>query len=397
MRIALLADSFVPMGTAAAIQLRDLARELVSQGHDVTAIIASPEVTTSFSREFIDGVDVLRVKTPKTKDTHLIARAFGELKLPFDMLRGLAKSPLAKAKWDGIVWYLPTIFLGYAAHRLKQRLNCPAYLIVRDIFPDWAVDLGLMKRGFAYRFFKWVERFQYKVADTIGVQSPGNLAYFDAWSHGAGRRLEVLENWLSPSPSASCRIDISKTALAGRTILVYSGNMGVAQNLQRFVNLAASLDHCHNLGFVFVGRGSQAEELKSLASRLQLKNLLFFDEIAPSEIAGLLRQCHIGIVSLDMRHRTHNVPGKFLSYMNAGLPVFAALNPGNDLVTLIEDNRMGRVTTIDDQDALLKALELLLGDLKTDANISRRGREMAKQRFSSATAAKKITEALQAK
>ena len=178
--------------------------------------------------------------------------------------------------------------------------------------------------------------------------------------------------------------------------LVYFGNISASQNLQRFVNLATSLDHCHNLGFVFVGRGTQADELKSLASRLHLKNFLFFDEIDSSKIESLLRQCHIGIIALELRHRTHNVPRKFLSYINAGLPVFAALNPGNDLVTLIEDNRMGRATTLEDQDTLLKGRELLFGKLKTDGVISGRGRDMAKQRFSLTTAAKKITEALQA-
>jgi len=64
--------------------------------------------------------------------------------------------------------------------------------------------------------------------------------------------------------------------------------------------------------------------------------VLFYDEIDPDEIPGLYAQCHVGIVALDPRHKTHNIPGKFLSYMQSGLPVLASINPGNDLVELIQ-------------------------------------------------------------
>ncbi len=137
----------------------------------------------------------IRLKSPKTKDIGYVLRTIGEFRMPFSMLHNLRKCPLANEKWDGVVWYSPTIFLGPFAKALKQSSQCRSYLIIRDIFPEWAVDMGLMGRGLPYRFFKAIANYQYSVADVIGAQAPGNLAYFTDWASQPGRRVEVLQNW----------------------------------------------------------------------------------------------------------------------------------------------------------------------------------------------------------
>src|SRR5690606_21905519 len=134
-----------------------------------------------------------------------------------------------------------------------------------------------------------------------------------------GRTLEVLPNWLGNPGRAPCPIRIGDTALAGRKIIVYAGNMGVAQNMDIVIDLAERLSQRNDLGFVLVGRGSQVEGLKREARTRSPGNVLFFDEIDPDEIPGLYSQCHVGIVSLDPRHKSHNIPGKFLTYMQCSL------------------------------------------------------------------------------
>ena len=119
--------------------------------------------------EAFDGARVIRLKAPKTKDIGYVRRTIGEFLMPFAMLRNLRHSPLAGEKWDGVVWYAPTIFLGPIASALKKASGCRGYLIIRDIFPEWAVDMGLMGRGLPYRFFDAVARYPYSVADVIGV------------------------------------------------------------------------------------------------------------------------------------------------------------------------------------------------------------------------------------
>ena len=186
MRLALIADAYPPMRTSGAVQLRDLSLELVRQGHQLTVMIPDSKLDQPWTLEETNGVQVLRLKSPPTKDVGLVRRTLNEFLMPAAMLRNFRKSPLAGVTWDGVVWYAPSIFLGPVAQALKKASGCRSYLIVRDIFPQWALDMGLMRRSLPYLFFKTVERHQYSVADVIGVQTPGNLRYFDDVGVGAG-------------------------------------------------------------------------------------------------------------------------------------------------------------------------------------------------------------------
>ena len=175
MRIALIADVYPPTRTSAAVQIRDLSAEFVAQGHAVVVLVPDATIDEPWSVEDINGVQVLRLKAFQTKDIGYVRRTVAEFLMPFIMVRNFRHSPFADVHWDGVVWYSPTIFLGPIANALKKSSHCRSYLIIRDIFPEWAVDMGLLGRGLPYGFFKAIERFQYSVADVIGVQTPANL------------------------------------------------------------------------------------------------------------------------------------------------------------------------------------------------------------------------------
>lgn len=394
MRIALIADAFPPMRTSGAVQMRDLAREMVRQGHAPTVLVPSPEIRQPWMREEIDGVEVVRLKAPATKDISYVRRTVNELRLPFVMLRNFRRSPLRNVRWDGVVWYSPTIFLGPLANWLKKGSGCRGYLIVRDVFPEWAVDMGLMRRGMAYRAFKAVERYQYGVADVIGAQTAANLPYFDRLAAEPGRRVEVLQNWLAEAPDIGCSISVATSPLAGRTIFVYAGNMGVAQGMDILIDLADQLRGREDIGFLFVGRGRDAARLRDDALARGLSNVAFFDEIDPAEIPGLYTQCHVGIVALERRHKTHNIPGKFLSYMQAGLPVLASINAGNDLKEIIDRNGVGRVCTKHCSDSLRQLAERLVEEIAADAEMRARCRALAVRLFSPEAAVRQIVAGL---
>ncbi|MBF0420364.1 MAG: glycosyltransferase family 4 protein [Magnetococcales bacterium] len=397
MRLALVASVFPPLRSSSSVQTRDLAIEFARQGHQIAVMVPSPELKEGWKIEHWNGVEVVRLRALPTTDLDYVRRAIGELLMPFLMLRQLRKSPLRTERWDGIIWYSPTIFLGPIVRALKSCSRCKGYLIIRDIFPEWAVDIGLMRRGLPYLFFKAVANYQYSVADTIGVQTQGNLSYFDFWAQKHGRRVEVLQNWLVDAPAIGCSISVNKTRLAGRKIFVYAGNMGVAQGMGILLDLAESLKHRTDFGFLFVGRGSDAQRLRADAQQRRLDNVVFFDEIDPDEIPGLYEQCHIGLVALDPRHKTHNIPGKFLSYMQAGLPVLASINPGNDLVKLIVTERVGRVCS--DTSAKTMAVEALelMDAMSQDMDFKKRCLALAKRLFSPEVAVKQIVSALQAR
>ena len=394
MYIALIADAFPPLRSSGAVQLRDLSLELVRQGHKPTVLIPASDIDQPWLLEDLNGVQVLRLKSPRTKDINYVRRTIAEFLMPFIMLRNLRKSPLADIRWDGVVWYSPTIFLGPLANALKNASACRSYLIVRDIFPEWAVDMGLMGRGLPYCFFKAIERYQYSVANVIGVQTPANLPYFDAWVSQPERRVEVLQNWLADAPNIGCSISVADGPLADRTIFVYAGNMGVAQGMGILIDLAECLRSRRDIGFLFVGRGSDAQRLREDAKVRGLDNVIFYDEVEPSEIPGLYAQCQVGIVALDPRHKTHNIPGKFLSYMQGGLPVLASINPGNDLAEIIEHEGVGRVCTDYSVDTLRRLAEELTDEIAGVTNVSARCQALSAKLFSPEAVVRQITSAL---
>ena len=397
MRIALVADAYPPLRSSGAVQLRDLSQEFVRQGHEVTVMVPSQDIDSPFAIEMLAGVQVLRLAALRTKDTGHVRRTLGEMLLSFLMLRGYRKSPLRDVKWDAVIWYSPTIFLGPLAAALKRASACPGYLILRDIFPEWAVDMGLLRKGLVYRFFKLVERYQYSVANVIGVQSPSGLPYMQAWSQQPGRRLEVLQNWLAPAANVGCSVSIAESSLAGRKIFVYAGNMGLAQGMDVVLDLAQRLVERQDIGFLFVGRGSDVPRLRALAAERGLSNVLFYDEVEPKEVPGLLAQCHVGLVVLDPRHKTHNVPGKFLTYMQAGMPVLARINAGNDLADLIRREHVG-AAYVGDSLAELQALALGLCDDEAGREamcVSARG--LAESLYSARAAVAQIVSAVSVK
>lgn len=394
MRVAIIVDAYKPFRSSAAIQIEDLAREFVAQGHEIIVITPAAGQNRSWLDEVSDGLTVLRLFAPQTKNIGRIRRAVSEALLPFFMIWSFRNSPYYPLKLDGIIWYSPTIFFGPLVHVLKRRNHCKSYLILRDIFPDIAIDLGILKFGLIYRFFKGVESYQYSLADVIGVQSQSNLKYLDHWAMRPKRHLEVLHNWLTSRPIVESNFSIANTPLAGKTVIVYAGNMGLMQGIDVVLELARKLLVRDDVGILLLGRGSEVLRLKHEATLMGLKNILFHDEIPPSEVPALLSQCHIGLLLLDPRLKTHNIPGKLITYMHAGLPILGRINFGNDLLDIIKNNEIGFAYAGEESEEFFLMADRLVNDHLTRTKMSANSKAKVAELFSSAVACKQITMAL---
>jgi glycosyltransferase involved in cell wall biosynthesis len=283
------------------------------------------------------------------------------------------------------VFYSPTIFFGRFVSRLKAMHSCRALLILRDVFPDWAADTGVMKRGPHYWLFKAYARYQYSVADFIGIESPSNRRYFAR----ADTRVQVLANWidLSADPPPS---EALPSALSSKTVLVYAGNIGVAQDIDNLLRLGARLRDRPDCGLLFVGDGTDRSRVQAECARQGLRNVVFLPEMDPHQLRGVLRNCHIGLISLDRRLRSHNIPGKLLSYLEAGLPVLASINRGNDLQQVIESGPAGIVTWNGEDHDLYDAAIRLIDNPDERSRMSKAGRALCRDVFSSDAVAQQI-------
>jgi len=396
MRLVLVADTFPPTCSSASIQLWDLAVEIKRLGHDIWVLVPTSNISQASVLEDMDGINVLRLNARKTKDIGFIKRAVNEFLLPFLMIKHFRSSHAKDFQWDGVIWYSPTIFLGPVAWYLKKGSGCKAYLILRDIFPKWALDLELIKKGPVYFLLKIVETFQYWVADVIGIQSSADMKLMSKWNEKGKRKIELLNNWLADHPNIGCSISIDKTSLAGRKILVYAGNMGIAQDVRKLLDLAYQFKENHEVGFLFIGRGDQVKQLKDYVTTLNLKNTLFLDEIPKSEIPGLYSQCSLGLIALDSRHSTSNIPGKFISYMQNGLPTFALVNAGNELLDIINQSFLGlAVTEITENE--VKKLESLIRNYSRDVIYSKNCINIYKEKYSVSYASQRIISSIESK
>ena len=392
MRIAFICVYFTPLRNSAAVQMHDLVVEVLRQGHKPTVFVPNADMDEPFRLTVIDGVDVVQLKSPPIQDLSYLRRTLNEAIMPWYMRKNLANSPFSDAQWDKIVWYSPSIFLASFVAYMKRKSGCRSYMIIRDIFPEWALDLGLMRKGITYWIFRAIAAYQNSVANVIGVQAPSELSYFKD-RIGPDQSVEVLQNWLSAPVYGGCSIDVSKTHLAGRKILIYAGNIGVAQGADTMFTLAQSLKEHADIGLIFVGRGSDKADLEKAVHDDNLDNVMFHSEIDPSEIPGLYAQCHAGIVILDPRHTTHNIPGKFISYMRCGLPVLASINYGNDLNGIIIDNNVGEISKDNTVESLRQATLTLCDKIEQDSEISTRCEVLGKELFSPQVAVQQILEA----
>lgn len=397
MNVLLIADAYEPATISAAQQLHDLVDSLAkTNGVSVTVLIPDASGGSLPPVELQGNITLIRARCPETKNINHLRRVIAEFLLPFFLYRALKKSAVKARKWHGIIWYSPTIFLGPLVAKLKRLHGCRSYLILRDLFPDWALDTGVMRKGLGYRILKQVESYQYRQADIIGVQTPANIPHLAPWDDGT-RRIEVLPNWLAPATVEPCSLDVSKTKLSGRRIFVYAGNMGVAQDMKPIIDMAASLREFKDWGFLFVGRGSETEAIRQRIEQDGLDNVLLCDEIQPQEIPALFTQCHIGIVALDPRHTTHNIPGKFVAYMRSGLPVLARVNHGNDLLALVNKGGVGLALDDSSPQALFHSANNILEWSEQDLRAaSERARSLWTSEYSAQACAEQVIHGLKA-
>jgi glycosyltransferase involved in cell wall biosynthesis len=384
LRLLLVVDVFLPTYTSASVQMYDLAVALARLGHECIVVTPDPCVRELFALEPTNNFSILRIRSVPLKQIKLVRRAINELFLSTNMWQGYRGSPVASEPIDGVIFYSPSIFFGRFIAKLKVLHGCRAYLILRDIFPDWAADLGVMWKGPHYWLFKAFARYQYSVAERIGIESPANRKYFAS----SGRQIEILRNWIDVQFSSAPLI--LPDELRDRRILVYAGNMGVAQDMDNLLRLARRLADRDDVRLLFIGSGTEVPRLQLEARRMHLKNVVFHAQVESDKLRQLLRSCHIGLLSLSPKLRTHNIPGKLLSYVEAGLPVLGSVNFGNELKQIVEEAGAGIVAWNGDDDALLDAATKLLDDEPLRSRLSLAARRLCETQFSSSLAGAQV-------
>ncbi len=381
MRVLLVVDCYYPETKSSARLVHDLGAEMRQQGHEVIVLAPSESIQHQMEISTGEGLRIVRVKTGKLKGAAKVLRAIREVRLSETLWHKAGKF-LRANPCDLIVFYSPSIFFGSLVRRLKALWGCPAYLILRDIFPQWAVDTGLLRKGAIYHFFRWKELVQYAAADVIGVQSPANLAYFAESLPQRKYQLDVLYNWTAINQDASPATNYrAQLGLQDKVVFFYGGNIGVAQDLDNIVRLAASLRDEPQAYFLLVGDGSETERLKALITEQKLSNIRLLPAVGQQEYQAMLAEFDVGLVSLDRKLKTQNFPGKILGYLDHALPILASLNPGNDLGEVLAGHDVGLCSFNGDDHSLRAHALQLARDAALRTQMGQNGRQLLAARF----------------
>ena len=382
--------------------MHDLAKEIKSRGHDVTVITPTASIETAIQEEVLDSINLIRVKTPDFKNinrssSNHLARKIANIK------RGFAEGQLSQAIWDSaaeylkdnkhdlIAYYSPSIFFGDLVYKLKHMWDCPSYLILRDIFPQWLVDAGeisTLHPGLWYLRHK--EKICYAAADTIAVQSPANLDYFT--SRGGKHNLEILYNW---TDSARKREATGKYRekfgyKADDVTFFFGGTFTEAQDMPNLLRLAKNLQDTPHAKFLFVGKGAKYNELETAIQSGAYPNVTLHPAVDHDTFLDIMADIDIGLITLGAHLKTHNVPGKLLDYTVFGKPVLASLNEGNDLADILEQSNAGIAAINGDDQKLADAARTLTEDNTLRYEMAQSALSLQQNTFSVQNAADQI-------
>jgi len=390
MRILLVVDCYFPTTKSAPMHMHDLGLELQQLGHDVTILVPSETVAGEFQVTEEDGLCILRVRTGRLKGAHRVLRGLREARLA-STLWSRGRNYLRSHPADLIVFYSPSIFFGPFIQRLKQLWHCPVYLVLRDIWPQFLLDIGAMRPGPVYSYFLKRAKEEYDCADFIGVQSPNDIDFFNSEYLGHRHRLEVLQNWISlddsPLPPCNWR---QQLGLQDKVVFFYGGNFGMAQDLENVLRLAKALEDQPEIFFLFVGSGSEEGTLQAGIKSLALSNVRILPPVGPHEFAAMVSEFDVGLISLHPNFRVQNIPGKLMSYLYFSKPVLASVNPGNDLLRIIPDNSAG-FSCINGRDDILRESALALAsDPRLRERFGGNGRKLLERDFSVRAVAQQI-------
>jgi glycosyltransferase involved in cell wall biosynthesis len=390
MRILLLVVYYLPSTTSSAKLMSDLAAELQRLGHEVIVVAPDENILTDVETAVENGIQVLRVRTGRIKTASKWVRGFNEARLS-DLIWDRGRPFFKDNPCDLIIYYSPTIFFGFLVKRLKKQFGCPSYLILRDLFPQWALDAGILRRGLVYNYLKCKERQNHEAADIIGVQSPANLLYFRENGLDKKYHLEVLYNWTALEERSILPGDHRKRlGLQGKVVFFYGGNIGIAQDMDNIVRLAVNLQKEPDAYFLLVGEGSEVPRLRAEIASKGLINIAIHPAVGQREYLSMLSEFDVGLISLDHGLKTQNFPGKMLGYMYYSMPMLASINPGNDLKVILEDNEAGLVCINKDDETFAAFARRLLADEALRLRMGRNARALLESTFSVSGAARQI-------
>ena len=326
----------------------DLMKEFIKHGNR-PYIVTPREKKLGEKTELInyDNYSLLKVQIGNTSDVSLIEKGFSTVTLSSRFYNAV-KDKLGKISFGLILYSTPPITLATPVKRLKKLFGCRTYLMLKDIFPQNAVDLGMFsEKGFIYRYFRAQEKNLYKVSDKIGCMSPANVEYVLRHNPEIPHdKVEICPNAIIPHEVKNR--ESYKRALRekygipdGAIVYLYGGNLGKPQGVPFLVECLKRVKNCQDYYFIICGSGSEYGLLEDYMEEDKPENVKLMHLLPKQEYDDLVKGCDVGLIFLDHRFTIPNFPSRLLSYLEYEMPVITCTDASNDMGIIVEQNGFG--------------------------------------------------------
>lgn len=347
----------------------DLMREFIRNGHSMY-IVTPAERRYHQSTELCEdgGAHILRVKTLNIQKANYIEKGIGTLLLEKQYLRAINKY-WKQVKFDLILYSTPPITFNNVICNLKRRWQARTYLMLKDIFPQNAVDLELFsKKSVVYKLFRKKEEKLYAISDYIGCTSPANIEF--VLSHNP----TVNPNKMGICPNcvelkSRVKGDKERHPLleelnipTDKVLFIYGGNLGRPQGIDFLLQVLEANERRSNSYFIVVGAGTEYGRVKCWYEAYKPQNSCLLSYLPKDKYDDLVGLCDVGLVFLDKRFTTPNTPSRILPYMEYRMPMLMAIDTHTDVGSMAEANGYGLWTENGDLKSFMEMVEYMAVD-----------------------------------
>jgi glycosyltransferase involved in cell wall biosynthesis len=407
MRILLIHQYFLEKGDGGGSRFNEMTQVWANQGHDITVLAGMVHYTTGKKadrykgkftykdEQFYDKVDVLRCHVSESYNVSFIGRLWAYFSFVFSSIyAGLFKT---NQKYDIIVVTSPPLFVGITAYILSKLKRVPFVFEIRDLWPESAIDTGVLKSGIIIKFAYWFEKFIYKRAKLINVLTPAFRDKLINDKKIPAEKVIFIPNAADFTLAEKIQENFDATTfkkdlgLDDKFVITYVGAHGVANHLIQLVDAAEKLTDT-NIVFQLIGAGMRKEALIEEAKKRNLSNIIFRDPVSKQEVFKYILASDAGASVLKKVDTFKTIySNKTFDYMSCKRPILLAIDGVSR--KLINDAKCGVYVEPENSDAIAKGAKELA--CKSTIEIQQMGEDgyaYAKEYFDREDLAKKYVE-----
>lgn len=390
MKVLIITNYFPPEIGGASHLYYELAESLTQKGNAVTVVTGFPRYNVKkadvskgngwWSKERMGNIEVVRILIPSMPRNVLFLRGLEHFTVAFSLFWG----GLFARKADAMLVYSPPLTLALASCFLGKLKKISIVVNVQDLFPQEAIDLGLLKNSFLIDLFFKMEKLVYRLADVVAVHSHGNADYVKSKENGV-KRVAVVPNWIDLErlkPTKKENAFRQEYKLGKKFVVSYAGTMGWCQDMGTIVRAAALLRGNEDILFLLVGDGVEKDQLVKDALSLKLTNIVFLPMQPWDKYPQVLQASDLCLVNLKDKLKTPVVPSKIMGIMATGRPILASMPLNGDAPRIIREAGCGTVIEPGNARKLAESILKFYQSPELLDEMGRKGREYAEKHFS---------------